>query len=175
MCDKNACKGKHEAVQSVTITNFHPILICSAKFESLSWILGRRGSEGPLFLRRKQHRVIEPRRTKQPWDFRHRGARPLNTWRNRTNRIGRGARRSGVGAHTRARTRIRAIFMARATRGWKRMPSILGCFPDNRPFVASSPQRARAFLHLDYPRSRSSKFSKGNFVSIFKDSTMGWK
>lgn len=40
MCDKNACKGKHEAVQSVTITNFHPILICSAKFESLSWILG---------------------------------------------------------------------------------------------------------------------------------------
>lgn len=100
MCDKNACKGKHEAVQSVTITNFHPILICSAKFESLSWTLGRRGSEGPLFLRRKQHRVIEPRRTKQPWDFRHRGARPLNTWRNRTNRIRRGARRSGVGARS---------------------------------------------------------------------------
>lgn len=40
-----------------------------------------------------------PTCTKQPWDFRHRGARPLNTWRNRTNRIGRG-RRGGVGARS---------------------------------------------------------------------------
>ena len=46
-----------------------------------------------LFLRENSTRVIEPRRTKQPWDFRHRGkTRPLNTWRNRTNRI----RKSGI-------------------------------------------------------------------------------
>lgn len=51
------------------------------RFES-SYDIGAR-----YFYAKTARRVIEPRRTKQPWDFRHRGARPLNTWRNRTNRI----------------------------------------------------------------------------------------
>ena len=90
-----------------------------------------------LFLRENSARVIEPRRTKQPWNFRHRGARPLNTWRNRTNRIRRRdteecRRAAWVHIHVHAPVRTRAIFMAQATRGWKRMPRILGCSADNR-------------------------------------------